>query len=361
MKKIITIVGARPQFIKLAATSAPIRKYFQEVIVHTGQHYDYEMSRSFFEELNIPDPNYNLEVGSDKPLKQIAKMLIGLEEIIEKEKPDCFMVFGDTNSTAAGAIAAAKYCVPLVHVEAGMREFNKTIPEEINKLITSALTDIHFCATHTAVKNLADMGIRDHVYMVGDVMIDHLFRLGKQLKENTSILEEYGVRSGQYVFATLHRASNTENPERLKGIMHALAQMPMDVVLPLHPRTHAFIEKYGFQDLLKPTNIKVIKPIPFFPTQVLVSHARCVITDSGGLTKETYFHGVQGIITEDQTEWLETLNHGWNTLTGANTEKILATFNQWQRPSEHAAVLGDGRASEHLAEILNKVIQGQLK
>jgi UDP-N-acetylglucosamine 2-epimerase len=356
MKKAITIVGARPQFIKLAALSPAIRKYFKETIIHTGQHYDYKMSQAIFEELDIPIPDYNLEVGSGSALKQIAKMLIELDDVLEKERPDVIIVFGDTNSTAAGAIAAAKHQVPLAHIEAGLREFNKAIPEESNKLITDILCDFYFCPTQTGVDILKSMGITKQVYNVGDVMIDLDYRFLEEIKNDKSFLEEQGLKPKEYYFATCHRASNTNNPDNLKRILEAFVKLGKAVVFPVHPRTRKVIEEHDLQTYLSNTNIKAIEPIPYLATQKLIYHAAAVLTDSGGVTKEAYFFKVPGIILDSQTEWVETVNEGWNHIIGPDTKKIVETVKNISIPSTHTNCLGDGYASEKIASILNEYL-----
>jgi UDP-N-acetylglucosamine 2-epimerase len=352
MKKIMTIVGARPQFIKLAALSPSIRRYFTEVIVHTGQHYDYEMSNSFFEELSIPEPDYNLGVGSNSALKQIAKMMVRLDDVLEKEKPDCVIVFGDANSAAAGAIAAAKHQIPLAHIEAGVREFNKAIPEESNKLITDILSDYYFCPTQTGVDILQSMGITQNVYNVGDVMVDLDYRFLEQIKTDKAILHELHIQPRGYYFATCHRASNTNNPQRLKQILEAFVQLTKPVIFPVHPRTRNVIHEHGLSRYLDGTKIKGIAPISYLATQKLIYHSEAVLTDSGGVTKEAYFFQVPGVILDTQTEWVETVREGWNHIIGPDTEKIVATVTSLRRPSIHTNCLGDGRASEKILDIL---------
>jgi UDP-N-acetylglucosamine 2-epimerase len=352
MKKVMSIVGARPQFIKLAALSPVIRGQFREVVVHTGQHYDYKMSAIFFEELNIPEPDYNLEVRSDSALKQIATTMMRLDEVLEKEKPDCVIVFGDANSAAAGAIAAAKHYIPLAHIEAGLREFNKTIPEESNKLITDILCDYYFCPTQTAVDILRSMGISQKVYNVGDVMIDLDYRFLEEITTNKIILAKLSVERRGYFFATCHRASNTGDPERLKRIFRAFAQLGKPVLFPIHPRTRKVIARHGLASYLDGTNIRAVDPMPYLTTQTLIYNAEAVLTDSGGITKEAYFFRVPGIILDTQTEWVETVQEGWNHVIGPDTEKIVATVNSLRRPSIHTNCLGDGRASEKIVDTL---------
>lgn len=352
MKKILSVVGARPQFIKLAALSPELRRCFIEKIVHTGQHYDVDMSQSFFDELHIPKPDYNLEVGSGKPCWQMGTMMMRLEEIVEKEKPDCMVVFGDTNSTAAAAIVAARYSIRLAHVEAGLREFDKSIPEETNKLITDSLADFYFCPSETGVKNLRDMGIHNQVYNVGDVMIDLLVHYREKINKNDTLLSNYGVEKGNYVFMTCHRAANTDDSEKLREILSVLADIPLEVIFAMHPRTMRAIELSGFEKMLVLPHVKVVPPMGYLDSQTLIHHASFVLTDSGGVTKEAYFHRVQGILLDTQTEWMETIEEGWNIQCGPNRSKILKAIEHLQKPSKHSDFLGEGNASKKITEIL---------
>ena len=356
MKKIISIVGARPQFIKCAALSKHIRKCFNEIIIHTGQHYDYELSKSFFDELGIPEPDYNLEIGSGKPAWQIANMMIKLEEIFEKEKPDCVIVFGDTNSTAAATIAAVKNNIKVAHVEAGLREFDKSIPEETNKLITDALCDFYFCPTPTAVSILKSMGITEHVYNVGDVMIDIIEENIERIKSDKSVLSKYDVVEKEYAFVTCHRAANTDNVENLKQILIALNKIKLNLIFTLHPRTKKIIEQNKLQYLLNSPHILVVNPLGYFDTQTLIHHAKYVITDSGGVTKEAYYHKVQGILIDKQTEWVETINEGWNFQAGPNADKILENITMLGTPKAQSNCLGNGDAAKQIASILTEVL-----
>ena len=354
MKKIITVVGARPQFIKLAPVSKALRVHFKEVIVHTGQHYDYEMSKAFFDELGIPDPDYNLEVGSGPPCWQMGTMMMRMEEIVLAEKPDLVLVFGDTNSTAAASIVAAKHCIKLAHVEAGLREFDKTIPEETNKLITDILCDFYFCPTQTGVDILSSMGIHQHVYNVGDVMIDLLVEHKARIEGNHALLEGLGVSAGKYAFMTCHRAANTDVVENLKEILESLAHVRVPIVFPIHPRTRKVVEQAGLQHLLELPHIHLVQPMGYFDSQTLIHHAAFVITDSGGVTKEAYFHKVQGILLDTQTEWVETVREGWNLQCGPNKERIIEALLELGHPQAHSNCLGDGFASRHLTDILVK-------
>jgi UDP-N-acetylglucosamine 2-epimerase len=352
MKKIITVVGARPQFIKLAALSKALRKQFNEVIIHTGQHYDYEMSKSFFDELEIPDVDYNLEVGSGLAGFQIGTMLIKLEEIFLKEKPDCVIVFGDTNSTAAAAIAAVKNKIKLGHVEAGLREFNKYIPEESNKLITDILTDFYFCPTPTAIDILDSMGIKEGVYNIGDVMIDIILLNWEKILSNNIPFDNYNIIKKEYVLLTCHRANNTDDKENLEQILSSLSEIKETIIFPIHPRTLKAIETYNFNHYLEHKHIIVTKPLGYIDTQTLIHYAKFVLTDSGGVTKEAYFHEVPGILLDLQTEWVETIKEGWNQQAGPNKQNILKAYKNLLIPSFNSKCLGDGKASEKIVEIL---------
>lgn len=354
MKKVICVVGARPQFIKLAPLSKALRKSFNEVIVHTGQHYDYEMSKSFFDELGIPTPDYNLEVGSGKSGWQIGTMLIKLEEIFLKENPDAVIVFGDTNSTAAAAIAAVKNNIKLAHVEAGLREFDKSIPEETNKLITDILCDYYLCPTPTAISILKDMGIEKGVYNVGDVMIDIIEQNLQKIKDNKEILKKNGIKEKEYVFLTCHRAANTDNVDNLKQILSSLSKIKETIIFPIHPRTKKVIEQNNLEHLISIPNLILVSPIGYFDTQTLIHYAKYVLTDSGGVTKEAYYHKVQGILLDKQTEWVETIKEGWNFQAGPNEAKIVDAVSKLGNPIEHSNCLGDGFASEKIVEILLK-------
>jgi UDP-N-acetylglucosamine 2-epimerase len=360
-QKILTIVGARPQFIKCAALSKEIRNYFTEKIVHTGQHYDNNLSDDFFKELNIPEPNYNLNANSDNSISQIADIMVKLNAIVLAEKPDCIVVFGDTNSTAAGAIVAAKNNIKLAHIEAGMREFDKSIPEETNKLITDALADYYFCATPTAIQWLKDMGINNNVYHTGDIMIDLIERFRANIESNTKILNRFEIQQQQYIFATCHRAANTENKQHLEEILKAFTAIDMPIILPLHPRTKKAIEQFKLSHYLEFENIHVCEPLGYMDTQALIMYAKMVITDSGGVTKECYYHKVPGILTDKQTEWVETVQEGWNIQAGPNATKIIDAYKNFKLPLTQNNVLGKGDAASKTAIKLNELLSETLK
>jgi UDP-GlcNAc3NAcA epimerase len=322
--KILTVVGARPQFIKLAPLSKILRENgINEIIVHTGQHYDENMNDLFFKELEIPEPDYNLGIGSGNHGEQTGRMLIEIEKIILKENPDLVIVYGDTNSTLAGALAASKLHIKLAHVEAGLRSFNKRMPEEINRVLTDHVSDILFCPTQTAVENLKNEGITKGVYLVGDLMFDALLHFSKISDMKSNILERLNIKPKEYYLATIHRAENTDNYERLKNILTAFSKMDEMVVFPIHPRTRKMINYYGLDGLLENDNVKVIDPVGYLDMLKLEKNAKAILTDSGGVQKEAFWLKVPCITLRDETEWIETVNLGWNRLIGSNVEKIL--------------------------------------
>ncbi len=336
--KLVTIVGARPQFIKLAPVSRALRQAdIQEIIVHTGQHYDHGMSTVFFDELEIPEPDYNLGVGSGPHGGQTGEMLKKIEDVLLAEKPGWVMVYGDTNSTLAGALAAAKLHLPVAHVEAGLRSFNRQMPEEINRVLTDHASDLLFCPTETAVKNLANEGIAKGVHLVGDVMFDGLLDARERASERSVILKRLGLQEKGYFLATVHRAENTDDPARLKSIMSALSQLAetKPVVFPVHPRTEKALVNLGLlpNDVFRSPDsafsfplsaLQFTAPLAYLDMVRLSASASAILTDSGGLQKEACWLGVPCITLRDETEWVETVEQGWNVLAGAETAQILA-------------------------------------
>jgi len=321
---IVSIVGARPQFIKLAPLSKVLREEgFKETIVHTGQHYDDNMSDIFFKELEISEPDYNLGIGSGSHGEQTGKMLIAIEEVLMKRKPDLVIVYGDTNSTLAGALASSKLHIKLAHVEAGLRSFNKMMPEEINRIVTDHLSDILFCPTETAVKNLEKEGITKGVYLVGDIMFDALMYFSRMSEEKSKILQNLKLNPKEYYLLTIHRAENTDNYDRLKNILLAIAQFRRKAVFPIHPRTRSRIKEFNLGNYLDNENILLIDPVGYLDMISLEKNAFAIFTDSGGVQKEAFWLRVPCITLRDETEWIETVKYGWNTLVGANIEKIL--------------------------------------
>ena len=354
MHKILHIVGNRPHFIKLAPVSRVIKKHegLEEVIVHTGQHYDQMMSGHFIDELEIPKPHYNLEVGSEKPLIQFAKILSGIQEILTKEKPDVVLVYGDTNSTAAGAIAAAKSNILLGHVESGLREHNKSVPEEINKLLTDSVTDLFFVPTQTGIDNLKKEGKTKQVYLTGDVGLDLISQSEKKIIAAEEILNQYNLTKNEYIFMTCHRAANTESIEKMTEIFSAANDLGKKIFFPAHPRTTKMIKQFSLNGLLDGDHWIITGPIGFFKTQALIKNAAYCLTDSGGVIKESYFHKTPAIIIDKQTEWLETLNEGWNHIAGPYKTKILKIADELIIPNDHFNSLGDGTAAKQIIEII---------
>lgn len=359
--KILTVVGARPQFIKAAAVSRVIRKETEEILVHTGQHYDQNMSDIFFEELKIPKPDYNLAVGSGSHAKQTAEMLTKTEELILKEHPDYVMVYGDTNSTLAGALAAVKIHVPIIHIEAGLRSFNMRMPEEINRILTDRISQYLFCPTDVAVKNLANEGMTHNVYNVGDVMCDAVLYYGKLIDEhtpdyyNSRLIPLYNEQkvAKQWYMATVHRAENTDSIEKIKNILDAFEKLDSQVIFPVHPRTKGLVkqlvDKYGYK------NIFFCEPMGYIDMLYFTKNAKKVVTDSGGLQKEAYILNTPCVTVRDQTEWVETLAGNHNILAKPDTKDILdKVVNTKIDYQLHLNCYGDGNASQKILEIIKR-------
>ena len=351
----MNLVGNRPHFIKAAKFSTLINNHedLDQILVHSGQHYDKNLSDIFFRELGLPQPDYNLKTGSMRPALQVAKMVEKLDLVIEKEKPDLIVVYGDTNTTAAGAIAAAKTLTPLAHIEAGLREKDMTIPEEMNKLLTDAVSSLLFCPTPTAVDHLVAEGKTKGVHLVGDIGLDLVSDMQELIRSNKKILAEYNLAPGSYYFMTCHRQRNTESEAHLFNILNAVSELSLPVIFPIHPRTKASIERYQLNNSLG-QNIVLIDPLGFLETQVLIKNAKVVITDSGGVIKESYFHKTPCVIIDKQTEWVETTNEGWSVIAGPNKLNILSSVNNFKVPTKHLQSLGSGKASKLIVEkILN--------
>nr|WP_303715905.1 UDP-N-acetylglucosamine 2-epimerase (non-hydrolyzing) [Methanoculleus marisnigri] len=349
--KIVSIVGARPQFIKCAPVSRELRKEHEEVLVHTGQHYDHGMSEVFFEELAIPKPDYNLNIGSGTHGHQTGTMLGAIEDVLEVEKPDVVLVYGDTNSTLAGALAAAKLHVPVAHIEAGLRSFDRRMPEEVNRVLTDHCSDMLFCPTETAVRNLAAEGVTEGVFLVGDVMCDAMEYNRAVAEERSRVLEEVGVRPGEYLVLTVHRPSNTDSRENMAAILGALGEAGRPAVFPVHPRTRKYLSEYGLL-VEMPENIRVIEPLGYLDMLHLMAHAEKILTDSGGVQKEAYMLGVPCITLRENTEWVETVEAGWNVLVGAEKERIADAIHSLSPISRQNGIFGDGEASLRIRRIL---------
>jgi len=348
--KIVSIVGARPQFIKCAPLSRELRKVHQEILIHTGQHYDHDMSDIFFEELNIPKPDYNLGIGSGNHGEQTGKMLIEIEKVLLKEKPDLMIVYGDTNSTMAGALAAVKLHIRVAHVEAGLRSFDRSMPEEINRVLTDHISDILFCPTQTAVNNLAKEGITQGVHLVGDEMLDALEYNKKVAEKKSNILEELSIKKGKYLVITIHRPSNTDSRENLSNIIEALREIGEAVVFPVHPRTKKFLQEYCL-DI--PENVRLIEPLGYLDMLKLMAGARKILTDSGGIQKEAYMLGVPCVTLRENTEWVETLEGGRNILTGADKSKIIEGAQKSIPICIQQNIFSGKSASKKILDILN--------
>lgn len=349
--KIVSIVGARPQFIKCAPVSRELRKVHEEILVHTGQHYDHGMSEVFFEELGIPEPDYNLGIGSGTHGRQTGAMLGAIEGVLEVEVPDTVLVYGDTNSTLAGALAAAKLHIPVAHVEAGLRSFDRRMPEEVNRVLTDHASNLLFCPTAAAVRHLAAEGITEGVYLVGDVMLDAMNHNRAVAEERSRILEDVGVSPGGYLAVTVHRPSNTDSRENMAAILGALGEAGMPVVFPVHPRTRRYLGEYGLLEWM-PENVRLIEPLGYLDMLHLMAHAEKILTDSGGIQKEAYMLGVPCITLRENTEWVETVEAGWNVLVGAERERIADAVRSFSPVSHQENLFGDGDACLRIRSIL---------
>jgi UDP-GlcNAc3NAcA epimerase len=338
-----SIVGARPQFIKLAPVSCVLRQQHQELIIHTGQHYDYCMSEKFFDELDIPAPDYHLGVGSGTHGEQTGRMLEAVEQVLLKERPDWVIVYGDTNSTLAGALAAAKLHIPVAHVEAGLRSFNRAMPEELNRVITDHLSDRLFCPTETARKHAHNEGITQGVEVVGDVMYDILLQVQPSIDARIeALLPRLGVVLQAYVLVTVHRPANTEDSETMHRIVHALNRLEMPVIFPVHPRTRACLERYGVS---WKKHVHLIEPIGYLDMLALEQAAYRVLTDSGSMQKEAFLLGVPCITLREETEWTETIEAGWNVLVGSRWEAIVEAVDLPKPNTSRQNPFGKGDAA----------------
>lgn len=362
--KIVTVIGARPQFIKAAAVSRVIREKYSnrinEVILHTGQHFDDNMSKIFFDELDIPHPNYNLHISGGSHGEMTGRMLQAIEGVLLSEKPDLLLLYGDTNSTLAGALAGAKLTISVAHVEAGLRSFNMHMPEEINRLLTDRVSTLLFCPTEAAVNNLNREGINTNVFNVGDVMFDISLHYREIAKTRGSLLSSFGLSYNNYALVTCHRAENTDDPKRLRSILEALGKISetLMVVFPLHPRTRKLIQEYGYDYLIE--NLKITEPLSFLDMVTLQLGSRLILTDSGGVQKEAYFYAKPCLTLRDETEWVETVSLGWNRLVGASSTAIIEAFDEIiNKPNFNSSQspYGDGRASEKIVE---KIVEQQL-
>jgi UDP-N-acetylglucosamine 2-epimerase len=354
--KVVTVVGARPQFIKAAPVSRALRDAgHTEFLVHTGQHYDQQMSSVFFEEMQIPAPDINLGVGSGSHAQQTGQMLVKIEEVMLQHRPDCALVYGDTNSTLAGALAASKLQLRLAHVEAGLRSFNREMPEEHNRVLADHCSDLLFCPTQTAVKNLAREGINRGVHLVGDTMFDAVLQFGEIANERSTILNRLKLRSKTFLLATVHRAYNTDVPENLLSLLSSFAEIDETIVFPVHPRTRQKINELSgaFGGRREPDNVVMTEPVGYLDMLTLERHARLILTDSGGMQKEAFFFGVPCVTLRPETEWSETVEAGWNIVAGVDPGEIKRAAAKRDWPAEPPAqVFGDGQAAQKIVAVL---------
>lgn len=348
-KNIVTIVGARPQFIKAAPVSRALFRDFHEILIHTGQHYDYGMSEIFFKEMEMRPADFNLGAGGGTHGEQTGKMLMELEKKLVAVRADCVLVYGDTNSTLAGALAASKAGIPLAHVESGLRSFNRSMPEEINRVVTDHVSDILFCPTNVAVENLTKEGITSGVYQVGDVMYDALLHNLSLARKQSQILTRLGLKRGEYALATVHRAANTDDPQRMMSLLGALSSLPTRVVFPVHPRTQGLIDRLGWNPS---ANVVLVEPLGYFDILIVQENANCILTDSGGMQKEAYLLGVRCITLREETEWVETVSSGWNKLVGVDKSAIRDAFTSWHPSGSQPMLYGDGQSAERIRDIL---------
>jgi UDP-N-acetylglucosamine 2-epimerase (non-hydrolysing)/UDP-GlcNAc3NAcA epimerase len=342
--RVVTVIGNRPQFVKAAAVSRRLRAAHEELLVHTGQHHDDELSRVFFDELEIPQPEVQLDIHGGTNSSQTARMLAALEPLLAEHSPDAVLVYGDTNSTLAGGLAAAQAGIRVAHVEAGMRSFDRAMPEELNRVLTDHLSDLLLCPSQTAVDNLAAERVAGRVELVGDVMVDLALLAQPRARERTDVLERYGVAAGGYALVTAHRAGNVDDPARLEQLVAILEALPLPAVLPLHPRTAARLDATGLRARLDAAPyLTLTAPLGYLDFTALVVNARVMLTDSGGVQKEAYLAGVPCVTLRDTTEWVETVDAGWNVLVDLDAGATLAALDRTP-PAERPQLYGDGQA-----------------
>jgi UDP-N-acetylglucosamine 2-epimerase len=348
--KVVSVVGARPQFIKAFPMSRALREHHEEVLVHTGQHYSEAMSDVFFAELDIPTPEYNLDVGSDTQGKQTGRIVTRFGDLVERENPDVVVVYGDTNSTLASAIVAAKTDARLAHVEAGLRSYNRAMPEECNRVLTDHVSDFLFAPTQRGVENLRKEGITN-VHLTGDVMYDAILWARRRAAEHSTVLAEHDLTEGEYVLATVHRAGNTDDRENLESIMTALCESDREVVFPIHPRTMERLETYGLRERVERA-MTLIEPVGYVDFVRLLDGAERVATDSGGVQKEAFFLDTPCVTLREETEWVETVDAGWNMLVGADKGDITRELARPISLPEKPELYGDGDAAERMVAII---------
>jgi UDP-N-acetylglucosamine 2-epimerase len=358
--RILTVIGNRPQFVKAAAVSRLLRAAHSEVLVHTGQHYDDELSRVFFDELDVPAPDRQLDAGGGTNTAQTARILALLEDVLGQERPDLVLVYGDTNSTLAGALAAAQAHVPVAHVEAGMRSFDRAMPEELNRVLCDHASDLLLCSTETAVRNLEAEHAVGAVHLVGDVMADVSLAFGPIARERSTALDDLGLEPDSYLLATAHRAGNVDDPARLEKLVALLEALPRTCVLPLHPRTAARLESSGLRARLEAApGVRLVPPLGYLDFMRLAMDAEAVLTDSGGVQKEAYLLGVRCVTLRDTTEWVETVQSGWNVLVDLDAGAALAALEVPPPPGERPQLYGGGHAAERIVDVVSAYTPGR--
>ena len=352
--RILTVIGNRPQFVKAAGVSRLLRKRHEDVLVHTGQHYDDELSQVFFEELGVPAPDRHLQAGGGTNTEQTARILGVLEEVIAQTAPDLVLVYGDTNSTLAGALAGAQAGVPVGHVEAGMRSFDRTMPEELNRVLVDHASALLLCSTETAVANLRRESVVGEAHLVGDVMADVSLAFRPIAEQRSTVVSDLGLEREGYVLATAHRAGNVDHPERLERLVELLESVPGTTVLPLHPRTAARLDGAGLRDRLQHApRLRLTPPLGYLDFLALEAHARAILTDSGGVQKEAYLLGVPCVTLRENTEWTETVEAGWNTLVGLDRDAALRALERPIPGGERPELYGGGHAAERVCAAID--------
>ncbi len=355
--RVLTVIGNRPQFVKAAAVSDRLRAGASEVLVHTGQHYDDELSQVFFDELKLPRPDHRLDVGGGTNTSQTARMLAALEPLLAGERPDMVLVYGDTNSTLAGALAGAQAGVPVAHVEAGMRSYDRTMPEELNRVVADHASSVLLCSSEHPAETLRGERVAGEIVVVGDVMVDVARMLEPRARERAGALDAAGVRPGEYLLATAHRPGNVDDPARLERLVELLLTVPGPVVLPLHPRTRARLDAAGLLERLE-RGVKLVPPTGYLDFMALLLHARGMLTDSGGVQKEAYVAGVPCVTLRSTTEWTETVDAGWNTLVDLDAESAVAALER-PLPAERPPLYGDGHAGERVVAALRAAVESR--
>ncbi len=353
--KVVTVIGNRPQFVKAAAVSGPLRAEHDEVLVHTGQHYDDELSTIFVTELGVPRPEVQLGLGGGTNSDQTARMLAALDGLLAEQQPDAVLVYGDTNSTLAGGLAAAQRRIPVAHVEAGMRSFDRAMPEELNRVLTDHLADLLLVSSEGAAANLAREGVAGDVEVVGDVMVDVAVLLAPRARADDEPLHAAGVTAGEYLLVTAHRAGNVDDPARLEALVGLLLSLREPVVLPLHPRTRARLEAAGLLDRLAAGAV-LLPPLGYLAFTSLLTRARAVLTDSGGVQKEAYLAGVPCVTLRDSTEWVETVDAGWNVLVDLDASAAAAALGR-PAPAERPELYGDGHAAQRVVTAMTRLAE----